>query len=491
MDKHCFLAFDLGATSGRTMLGTIGLEGVELRELTRFPNAMIRIGGHSCWNIPALYLYILDGLRAAAREGIVPESVGIDTWGVDLAFVGDDGALLGLPVAYRDRQTEGIPERFFSEVLSRSEVYAMTGIQILDFNTLFQLYALKCRRSSQLRAAHRLLFMPDALAYLLTGNAVTEYTIASTSQLLDVRKRDFSPELLAACGIGPGTFPKLVLPGTRVGTLRADIAEECGTAPLPVVAVAGHDTASAIAAIPAADRNFAYLSSGTWSLMGIELDEPLISVDTERWNISNEGGVDGTTRLLKNITGMWILEQVIAEWRRAGREYDYNEIVRMASAVTENTTYIDPDDPRFAAPEDMVQAIAAYCADTGQVMPEEDAQLVRAIFESLALKYRYVLELFVALAPFPIQRLHIIGGGSRNELLNALTADSTGIEVVAGPAEATALGNIMVQARAAGVVGSLAEMRRMVAKAMPGRHYRPKDHALWQEKYRHFLKLIP
>ena len=490
MNRHYFLAFDLGATSGRTVLGTVGADRIELRELTRFPNGMLHFGGHCHWDIYALYRSVLTGLKAAAGEGLPLRSVGIDAWGVDFAFVGDDGALLGLPFAYRDRQTEGMAGRFFAEELPRRAVYELTGIQVMDFNTLFQLYALGRSGSSQLRAAHRLLFMPDALAYMLTGKMATEYTVASTSQLLDPRRKCFSDELFRRCGLASGLFPALVMPGTTLGPLRPEIAGECGLGPVPVVAVAGHDTASAVAAVPAVDRNFAYLSSGTWSLMGVELPDPVISSYTERWNITNEGGVEGTTRLLKNITGMWILEQILEEWKARGDERSYDEVVRMAAAVGDNDIYIDPDDERFANPQSMLRAIADYCLATGQSCPEDDSRLVRMLFESLALKYRYVFRLFIRLTPFPIRRLHIFGGGSRNELLNAMTADSVGVEVVAGPAEATAVGNILLQAKAAGVVDSLAGMRRLVAGSVVTRRYRPRNPELWRKKYANFLKII-
>lgn len=379
--------------------------------------------------------------------------------------------------------------RFFTEELSRERVYELTGIQVMDFNTLYQLYALGRNASSQLRAAHRLLFMPDALAYMLTGKMVTEYTVASTSQLLDSRGKCFSGELFRRCGLSSDLFPPVVMPGTEIGPLRPEIADESGLGPVSVVAVAGHDTASAVAAVPAEDRNFAYLSSGTWSLMGVELPAPVISPDTLRWNVTNEGGVDGTTRLLKNITGMWILERFWKSGRRGATNVPTTRW-SAAAGVEDNGIYIDPDDERFANPRSMLQAVADYCLATGQPRPGDDDRLVRALFESLALKYRCVFDLFVRLAPFPIRRLHVFGGGSRNELLNAMTADSVGVEVVAGPAEATALGNVMLQAKAAGVVDSLAGMRRLIAGSVATRRYQPRNPGLWQEKYETFLKII-
>ena len=486
--KH-FIAFDLGATSGRTILGSLRDGELALKELTRFPNAVLRLGSHYHWNIFSLYEHLREGLRAAAREGVGITSVGIDTWGVDFAFVGQDGSLLGLPYAYRDPHTDGIPEAYFSEVLSREEVYAATGIQIMNFNSLYQLYALQREHSSQLAAARRLLFMPDALSYLLTGEMITEYTIASTSQLLNPRTKRIEGRLLERMGLSPELFPPIVLPGHRIGTLRPELAAECGLPTLPVIAVAGHDTASAVAAVPAEDERFAYLSSGTWSLMGIEVPDPVIDERTFACNFTNEGGVEGTTRLLKNITGMWILEQCLSRWKAEGRDYSYPEIVRMASEAAPFAAMIDPDDASFAAPGDMPAAIRAYCTRTGQQPPADDRAMIRTIFESLALKYRLVLGRFQRIAPFPIERLHVIGGGSKNALLNQFTADSIGLPVVAGPSEATAVGNLMIQARTAGCVATLREMRALIARCIPTERFIPHHDAAWDEAYDRFRRI--
>ena len=486
--KH-FIAFDLGATSGRTILGTLRDGELALKELTRFPNAPLRLNGHWYWNIYSLYERLCEGLRAAAREQVTISSVGIDTWGVDFAFVGRDGSLLGLPHAYRDPHTDGIPEAYFSEVLSREEIYAATGIQIMPFNSLYQLYALRRGDSSPLAAAHRLLFMPDALSYLLTGEMVTEYTIASTSQLLNPHTKRIEGRLLEGMGLSPELFPPVVMPGHRIGTLHPALAAECGLPELPVIAVAGHDTASAVAAVPASDEHFAYLSSGTWSLMGIELPDPVIDERTFACNFTNEGGVEGTTRLLKNISGMWLLEQCLSRWKAEGRDYTYPEVVRMASEAEPFRAMIDPDDPSFVAPDDMPAAIRAYCERTGQRPPADDPAMIRAIFESLALKYRQVLDRLRQLAPFRIDRLHVIGGGSKNALLNRFTADSIGIPVVAGPSEATAVGNIMLQARAAGCVATLREMRSLIARCIPTEEFAPHHDAAWDEAYARFLRV--
>lgn len=472
MQKN-IIGVDLGATSGRVILARAGDDRLRMEELHRFPNRMREIDGRFYWDIHALYEEILRGLSVAGGRGERIDSIGIDTWGVDFACVDPDGDLLGLPRAYRDPYTDGVPEEFFRTV-PRESVYAKTGIQVMNFNSLYQLYALNREQSPALAAAEHVLFMPDALSYLLTGEQVCEYTILSTSQLMNPRTRELDGELLRAAGVDASLFARRVMPGERVGVLRDEVARRTGLGRVEVFAVAGHDTASAIAAVPAADERFAYLSSGTWSLMGIELPAPVITEESCAMNFTNEGGVDGTVRFLKNITGMWLLEQCRAVWSRQGREYSYEEIVRMTEGAAPSPGVIDPDAAEFAAPTDMPQAIRAWCAAHGVPSPADDAALMRLIFDSLAAKYAEVLGKLRRLAPFEIECLHVIGGGAQNDLLNRMTADAVGIPVVAGPAEATALGNIMVQARAAGVVSSLAEMRRYIGRSIETKTYQPK-----------------
>ncbi len=483
MKPETFIAFDLGATNGRAILGTLSDGGVSMKELSRFPNTMVQLAGHSHWNIFSLYEHIKQGLALAAKEGVGITSVGINTWGVDFAFVGDDGEILGMPYSYRDAAHANADAEYFERVFSRDEVYAKTGIQTMNINSLFQLHARRRDGSSGLAAARNLMFMPDALNYMLTGNMVTEYTIASTSQMLDPYKKEMDAELLASVGLSPSCFPQIVMPGHTVGKLRKDIAREVGLPEIPVVAVAEHDTASAVAAIPADGERFAYLSSGTWSLMGIEVGEPVITPETSRLNLTNEGGVEGTTCLMRNITGMWLVEQCLAEWKREGVDYTYPEIVEAAIAAPAFKSFIDPDDGAFATPESITAAIAVRCEATGQPRPEKHGEYVRVIFESLALKYRQTLDMFRGFAPFPIERLHIIGGGSRNTLLNRFTADALGIPVIAGPSEATAIGNIMIQAKAAGTVNSLSEMRAVIAASTETQSYEPQDTEKWNEAY--------
>lgn len=472
MQKN-IIGVDLGATSGRVILARAGGDRLRMEELHRFPNRMREIDGRFYWDIHALYEEILRGLSVAGGRGERIDSIGIDTWGVDFACVDPDGDLLGLPRAYRDPYTDGVPEEFFRTV-PRESVYAKTGIQVMNFNSLYQLYALNREHNPALAAAEHVLFMPDALSYLLTGEQVCEYTILSTSQLMNPRTRELDGELLRAAGVDASLFARRVMPGERVGVLRDEVARRTGLGRVEVFAVAGHDTASAIAAVPAADERFAYLSSGTWSLMGIELPAPVITEESCAMNFTNEGGVDGTVRFLKNITGMWLLEQCRAVWSRQGREYSYEEIVRMTEGAALSPGVIDPDAAEFAAPTDMPQAIRTWCAAHGVPSPADDAALMRLIFDSLAAKYAEVLGKLRRLAPFEIECLHVIGGGAQNDLLNRMTADAVGIPVVAGPAEATALGNIMVQARAAGVVSSLAEMRRYIGRSIETKTYQPK-----------------
>lgn len=483
--KNAFFAVDLGATSGRTIICSFSEKGLELEEINRFPNPLIEVGGHFYWDIYALYQSVIEGLKRAPRKDIEITSIGIDTWGVDFVCVGRDGHLLRQPYSYRDPHTTGAPEALFQRI-PRSRVYGATGIQVMNFNSLFQLDTLRRNGDSALQAAANILFMPDALSYLLTGEMVTEYTIASTAQLVNAQTRRLEPELLEAVGLTEQHFGRFVFPGQRVGVLTEEVQRLTGLGAVPVIAVAGHDTASAVAAVPALNRNFAYLSSGTWSLMGIETDAPVINKETEELNFTNEGGVEGTIRLLKNICGMWLLERCRAAWG----ETSYPELIAEAEGAEPFRSLINPDDPLFANPADMEKAIRTYCTDTRQPVPETRGEVVRCIFESLALRYRQVLENLRSLSPRPIETLHVIGGGSRNELLNRFTANAVGIPVVAGPSEATAIGNVMVQAMAAGQASDMAGMRRLVHRSVPLKTYQPQDTGNWDIAYIHFKNIV-
>lgn len=488
MKKYTFLAFDLGATSGRSVIGTLTDGKIEIRELTRFPNGITELHGKYYWNLMGLYQALKEGLSACAREGIVPDSIGIDTWGIDVVPLGEDGSILSMPRAYRDPYTEGAPESYFERV-SREEVYEKTGIQIMNMNTLYQLYAGVKQGYAPYLNAKEFLFTPDALIYMLTGKKVWEYTIGSTSQIMNPRTGDWNKDLLEAAGLNPDVLKTPTLPGAVVGTLTDALAEETRIGKVKVVAVAGHDTASAVAAVPAQDENFAYLSSGTWSLMGIETQEPIITPETYEMNFTNEGGVEGTTRFLKNICGMWILEQCRKEWTRAGKEYTYPQIVEMAMQAKPFQAFIYPDDASFANPSSMLRAIEDFCKRTGQTPPADDAQIVRCIFESLALRYREVIDMLDRVASFPIERLHVIGGGSKNRLLNQFTANAIGRKVMAGPSEATAIGNVMIQAMASGAVSSLKEMRAMIHEAIETEEFLPQDADVWETAYQKYQTL--
>ena len=485
MKSFNFLAFDIGATSGRSVVGTLRDGKIEIRELTRFPNSMVELHGKLYWNLLGLYESLKEGLVACVKEGVVPDSVGVDTWGVDVVPIGEDGSILGMPRAYRDPYTDGAPERFF-EIVPRKEVYEKTGIQIMNFNTLYQIYAAVEEGYTPVVKAERLLFMPDALSYMLTGKAVCEYTIASTSQILNPRTAKLDAELLEKAGVRSDIFPDVQLPGRVIAPLTDALAAETGIGKVPVVAVAGHDTASAVAAVPAENERFAYLSSGTWSLMGIEAAEPIINEESFRHNFTNEGGVDGTTRFLKNICGMWILEQCRKEWSREGKEYSYPEIVEMAGTAEPFARFINTDDPSFANPKSMLGAINDFCVRSGQTPPQSDAEVVRCVFESLALRYREVLDMLEGIAPFAIDVLHIIGGGSKNALLNQYTANAIRKRIIAGPSEATAIGNVMMQAIGAGVVGSLTEARSIIRHSVQTEEFTPQDEESWQKAYEKF-----
>ncbi len=481
--KQCFFAVDLGATSGRTILGSFTAEGLELEEVNRFPNRLIETGGHFHWDIYELYRNIIEGLKLAAKRGDVEiTSIGIDTWGVDFVCVGKDGGFLRQPYSYRDPHTEGAPEALFRRI-PRSEVYSCTGIQVMNFNSLFQFDTLRRNNDSALEAADKILFIPDALSYMLTGEMVTEYTIASTAQIVNAHTRQLEPSLLEAVGLSPDNFGRFVYPGEKVGILTGEVQRMTGLGTVPVVAVAGHDTASAVASVPTLTRNFAYLSSGTWSLMGVETDAPVINSETESLNFTNEGGVEGTIRLLKNICGMWLLERCRPAWG----ETAYPELIAEAKASEAFRSLINPDDAVFANPSDMEQAIKDYCTRTGQPVPETRGQIVRCIFESLALRYRQVIDMLGTLTSGRIEVLHVIGGGSRNEMLNQWTANAVGIPVIAGPSEATAIGNIMIQAISCGKAQDMASMRKLIHDSLPLGTFTPEDTDLWTSAYERFL----
>ncbi|MBP3259883.1 MAG: rhamnulokinase [Prevotella sp.] len=488
--KQHFFAVDLGATSGRTILGIIEDGRLEQEELTRFPNNLIETGGHFYWDIYALYNEMIRGLQIVGRRGISISSIGIDTWGVDFVFIGEDGALLRNPVAYRDPHTFGRMEEYFEHVVGRRQVYDITGIQFMNFNSLFQLYAMRQDDNAALKHCQKVLFLPDALSWMLTGEAVCEYTIASTSQMLDPRTGDLSERLIESVGLTRRHFGRMVQPGTKIGVLTKEVQKMTGLGPVPVIAVPGHDTASAVAAVPARDENFAYLSSGTWSLMGIESRKPVINDRSYELNFTNEGGIEGTTRFLKNICGMWLYERCRKEWPDDVRKLSHPELQGSAMGVEAFRSIINPDDVLFANPPSMIEAIQQYCRQTRQPVPGTPSELCRCIFDSLALRYRQVFGWLKEFAAVDLNVLHIIGGGSLNKYLNQFTADALGVKVTAGPQECTAIGNIMLQAKAAGMVDDVWQMRRIIADSVETVAYQPQgDEAAWDKAYTRYLEI--
>ena len=486
MATRHFAAIDLGATSGRVILATIAEGNISMEEIYRFPDPIIQMQGHFYWDFPAIFQSVVKGLAKIAERGVAIESVGIDTWGVDFVMFGKDGAMLRLPYCYRDPHTVGAPEKFF-ERMPRKELYGKTGIQIMNFNSVFQFDTLRRNNCSALEAADKILFIPDALAYLLTGEMVTEYTIASTAQMINPRTKEWDLDILAMLDLKPENFGRMTMPGEKIGVLTPELQRLTGLGAIPVIAVAGHDTGSAVAAVPAEDENFAYLSSGTWSLMGIESPEPIISEESFDMNFTNEGGIEGTIRVLKNICGMWLLERCRAEWP----EMDYPTLIAEAEAAEPFRSLINPDEDCFANPESMTTAIADYCRATGQPLPQSIGEYTRCIFESLALRYRQVMTMLSELSPVAINRLYVIGGGAKNNTLNQYTANAIGIPVETGSSESTAIGNVMMQAKWAGVVDSISDMRRMIRESLTdSRSYTPQNAEIWESAYLKYLEFF-
>ena len=488
-NKKYFFAVDLGATSGRTIVGTLNDGKFELEEITRFYNNIIETGSHFYWDIFALYHEIIKGLKTVAQRQIKISSIGIDTWGVDFVCIGDDGAILRNPLAYRDPHTFGVMEDYFKKEVSKEDVYNITGIQFMNFNSIFQLYAMKRADNSALKNASKILFVPDALSYMLTGNDVCEYTIASTSQLLNPRTKLLDESLLASLGLSRSKFGKMVNPGTLIGTLTEEVQRMTGLGPIPVIAVAGHDTGSAVAAVPAKDEKFAYLSSGTWSLMGIETKDAVINDDSYNLNFTNEGGIEGTTRFLKNICGMWLYERCREEWPEV-QNMSHLYLQQEAMHCEAFKSLINPDDAMFVNPPSMVDAIHTYCKQHNEPVPEGHAEICRCIFDSLALRYRQVFTCLRDIATFPLDVLHIIGGGSKNYFLDQFTANSCGVKVIAGPQEGTAIGNIMLQAKASGEVKDIWEMRQIIANSVEMKEFLPQDCEAWDNAYDKYLEIV-
>jgi rhamnulokinase len=488
--QSAFVAVDLGAESGRAVLGRFNGERMALEEVHRFPNAPVRLPEGLHWDVLRIIGEVKGGLAKAARNAGRIESLGVDSWGVDFALLDRDGSLISNPYHYRDPRTEGMAQRAFRR-MPREEIYEVTGIQFLPINTLYQLLAME--GSPLLGAAQTLLLIPDLIGYWLTGAKACESTIASTTQLCDARSGGWARALLEKMGFPAHIFGEIIPPGTELGPLLPEVAEETGVEDgFPVTAVASHDTASAVVAVPAQSENFAYISSGTWSLVGVELPEPAIAPEGMHANFTNEGGFGGTTRFLKNVMGLWLLQECRRTWAREGRDYSYEDLTRLAQTVPAAGSLLDPDHPTFLPPGDMPGRIRRFCRETGQSPPEEPGEVVRCVLESLALKYRWALERAEEITGRRAEVVHVVGGGVRNTLLCQLTADATRRPVRAGPVEATALGNLMVQAYARGYLGSLEEIRAAVRGSPVGVHdYQPTGSAdAWEEAYGRLRRIM-
>ncbi len=484
-----FLAVDLGAESGRVVAGHFDGARIGLEEVHRFPNGPVIVRGTLHWDILRLWSDIKTGLaRAADRYGDRVAGIGLDTWGVDFGLLAADDSLLGNPHHYRDSRTDAIMPITFEKV-SRAEIFERTGIQFMQFNSLFQLAAMVEGGSPILNVADTFLNIPDLLNFWLTGRKASEFTIATTTQCYDPRKGDWAYEMLETLGIPTGIFGEIVPPGTVLGLLAAPIAEETGLGRVPVIAPATHDTGSAVAAVPMIPDNAIYLSSGTWSLMGVESKMPIINDDMLAWNLTNEGGVGGTFRILKNIMGLWLVQECRREWQRAGDDHDYGEMVQMATDAPAFGPIVAPGDNGFLAPGDMCVRIRDFCRRTGQTPPETKGAVLRCALESLALEYRWVAERLDVLMGKHLETIHIIGGGALNELLDQLAANATGRTVVTGPIEATALGNVLVQAMALRDIGSIAEGREIVKASFNLKTFEPRDTAAWDDVYTRYLAL--
>ena len=490
MSKADFIAVDLGASSGRVLLGQWDSERFALSELHRFINGPVTVLDRLYWDILGLWEEIKTGLRVYAREhGGAPAGIGIDTWGVDYVLLDKEGTLLGNPFHYRDTRTVGSVEKL-DELVGKGRVYERTGIQFLELNTLTQLSSMVRAEAAQLALADTLLMMPDAFNYWLTGIKKTEYTNASTTQMLNAKSRAWDLDLLEELAIPSHFLPDIVQPGTILGPLHASLADEVGLDPATAVITPGtHDTASAVAAVPHLDEKSVYLSSGTWSLMGVEVSEPIINDEMLRLNFTNEGGVGGTIRLLKNVAGMWLLEESRRQWAREGKNLDWDVLLSEAQKAEPFQSIIDPDDASFNVPGDLPGAVRSFCQKTGQAQPESVGAVARCCLESLALKYRWVVEAVERLTGKTMDTVRIVGGGSQNELLNQFTADACGKKVVAGPVEATALGNLMMQAVATGHITTIKEGREAVARSVELKEFEPKSQERWNEAFERFKEL--
>ena len=487
MSVSRFLAFDLGAESGRAMLGTLEAGKLVLQERHRFANPTGRLRGHLHWNLLGQWEELKTGLRKGAADATL-DGIGVDTWGVDFGLLDDAGDLLGDPYHYRDSRTEGMMDHAFAR-FGKRQLFQTTGIQFLPFNSLYQLLAMRQQRPRVLERAAAMLFMPDLFNYLFTGVQRSESSIASTSQMIDPRTGQWATAMLDQLDLPTRILPQLVPAGTILGPVCEEVARECGVSPVPLIAPGCHDTASAVAAVPAEGADWCYISSGTWSLMGVELDRPLINDTSLKYNYTNEGGVGGKIRFLKNIMGLWLVQECRRWWQKEGHEHGYAALTEMAQQAKPFAAMIDPDDAPFLSPGEMPRKIDQFCLRTRQPAPATRGEVVRSCLEGLALVYRRTLGELEEMLGRKLTTIHIVGGGGQNELLNQMTADACARPVVAGPVEATAIGNLLVQAMATGHVSSLAEARRIVRQSFPTRRYEPRDIGVWDKAQARFREI--
>jgi rhamnulokinase len=479
-------AVDLGASSGRVMLARLDGDHLTLEEAHRFYNGPVRVGDHLHWDVLRLFDEIKTGLCKAGQVAPLM-GLGLDTWGVDFGLLDRDDQLVGNPFHYRDPHTNGVLEKAFARV-SRDEIFERTGIQFMQINSLFQLFVMQ--GSAALERAKTFLMVPDLFNFWLTGRKANEYSDATTTQFYNPRTKEYDRELLAKLGLPADIYPEIVPPGTNLGPLLPSVAEDAGLSQIPVIAPACHDTGSAVAAIPIKNPRAAYISSGTWSLVGVAVSEPVITPQSLAYNFTNEGGVDGAIRLLKNVSGLWLVQECRRVWAAQGKEYAWDEIIALADGAQPYGPLVDSDHPDFLNPVDMPLAIQEFCKRTGQAIPESHAGILRCIFESLALKYRWVLSCLEEMLGYELEIIHVIGGGSQNRLLCQLTADATDKPVTAGPVEATAIGNALVQAVSLGYVDSLADGRELVARSFPLRDYHPQAADDWDQAYERFVNML-
>lgn len=482
------LAFDFGASSGRAIIGCFDGDKITLEEVHRFSNDPVSVGGTVYWDVLRLFYEIKQGIIKAKIAGGF-DSIGIDTWGVDFGLIDSEGKLMENPVHYRDARTAGLVDEAF-KTMPKEKLYGITGIQFMELNTLFQLISLKKYRPWMLERADKMLFMPDLFGYMLTGKMCAEYSIASTSQLIDLDKRTWSKEILDAFGIKKSVFAPLVQPGTVLGELSKEICEECGVDPVPVISVCGHDTQSAITSVPCEDGDFAFLSSGTWSLFGTELDKPIVNETSMNINITNEGGFDGSTGFLKNIIGLWLIQESRRQWKREGKEYSYADLEKLALAAEPFKCFIDPDAPEFVPHGNIPERVREFCRKTGQYVPETVGEIMRCIYESLAMKYRLTFEKLRECTERDYPVIHVIGGGTKDGLLCQMTANSCDRTVKAGPIEATVMGNVAVQLMSDGSVKNIGQARKIVAESSELKTFESKDTDKWAGAYEDFLKVV-